>query len=322
MKHKRDYYDVLGVNRAATPEEIKRAYRKLARELHPDINKAEDAETRFNEVNEAYEVLSEPNKRSKFDQFGHAGSRSNNPYADGHRNTGGAQDAHYTWSNIGGRPGPGAGNVGADDMGAIFEEIFGSQPHDSPFANAQRPAPRQRATPRELKHDLTITFMTAVTGGTEQVHLTTGGANTTIDVIIPAGVTDGQKLRMRKAARGADLIVTVSIGKHPHFYRDAARALDLLIDVPISITEAALGATVTVPLLKGSVELTIPPGTASSTRLRIKGHGIKAKSGKAGDLFAVVKIIPPTKPGKKSREHLDALAKLLENPRKGSPWEN
>ena len=320
-QHHRDHYDVLGVKRSATQDDIKRAYRKLARELHPDVSKVPDAEKRFNEVTEAYEVLSDPERRRVYDQFGHAGVAGGDPFARGRASgSGGARQAHYTWSNIGGRPGPG-GNVGAEDVGAIFEEIFGASMHDSPFAAPPRGTPRQRAKPREFTHEVTVTFMTAVNGGTEQVRFSSSGETKTIDVAIPAGVADGQKLRVRQAAGAADMIITVSVGKHPYFYRED-KPLDLLIDVPITIAEAALGASVTVPLLKGSVELTIPPGTSSGTRLRIKGHGIKPKRGDPGDLFAIVKIVPPEALDEKTKSLLEQLAGALKSPRTGAPWKN
>ncbi|MCA9292466.1 MAG: J domain-containing protein [Phycisphaerales bacterium] len=314
---KRDYYDVLGLKRSATPEEIKRAYRKLARELHPDVSKAPDAEKRFNEVNEAYETLSDPEKREKYDQFGHAGG-GRDPFG-GTGSGGGSRRAHYTWSNIGGRPGP--GNIGADDIGAIFEDMFGGSMQDSPFAAPPRSATRQRAKPRDLEHELTVSFMTAVQGGTEQVKLTYDGESKTLDVTIPPGVAEGQKLRVRQAVGGLDMIITVHVGKHPYFYREDGKPLDLLIDVPITVAEAALGANVAVPLLKGSIELTIPPGTSSDKRLRIKDRGIAPKDGKPGHLYVVVKVVPPTKLDKEAESLVRSLAKHLDNPRKGAPWE-
>lgn len=315
---KRDYYDVLGLKRSATAEDVKRAYRKLARELHPDVNKAPDAEKRFNEVNEAYEVLSDAQKRQQYDQFGHAGGERD-PFAGARKGSGGPRRAHYTWSNIGGHPGE--GGIGADDIGAIFEDMFGGSMQDSPFAAPPRGAPRQRSNPRELQHDLTIAFMTAIQGGVEQVKITFDGEARTLDVTIPPGVAQGQKLRVRGAVGGLDMVITVHVGRHPWFYREDGKPLDLLIDVPITIAEAALGATVSVPLLKGSVELTIPPASPSGKRLRIKGHGIQPKSGAPGDLYAVVKVVPPAKLDSDARALLTKLADKLDNPRQGNPWE-
>lgn len=343
MPTKRDYYDILGVARSASEDDIKRAYRKLAREYHPDVNKAESAATKFSEISEAYEVLSDAEKRAKYDQFGHAVS--------GYTGGGGARPGGtYSWSNVGGPGGAGGAGFDPDDIGSIFEEVFGvggRSASGSPFSGA--PGARGRGGARahsrpsrgeDITVDLNITFMTAVKGGTESVRVQRGGVSQTIDIVVPPGIEDGKKLRVRGAghpSRGAattggagDLIATVRIGQHPYFRRDPVKPLDILIDLPLTIVEATLGTTVNVPLLKGSVDLTIPSGCASGQRLRVRGHGIcdttkAAKLGgtpPTGDFYAVVKIVAP-KPEQLTAEDMSLLGEMahrLPNPRSGSPY--
>ena len=182
--------------------------------------------------------------------------------------------------------------------------------------------------------------MTAVRGGTESVRVQRGGSSQTIDITVPPGIEDGKKLRVRGAghpARGGrttgaagDLIATVHIGKHPHFRRDDGKPLDVLIDLPLTIAEATLGTTVNVPLLRGSVDLTVPPGAQSGQRLRVRGHGIRdttkaAKKGgtpPTGDFYAVIKIVTPT-PQELSdadRQAIEQLRDRLPSPRDGAPY--
>lgn len=342
MPTKRDYYEVLGLSRNASEEDIKRAYRKLAREYHPDVNKGEDAAKKFAEISEAYEVLSDSEKRAKYDKFGHAFAGYD---AAGGGYSGARPGGTYTWSNVGGNGG-GVPGFDPDDMGSIFEEVFGvggGRTGGSPFGGATRGGARARSRPmrgEDITTDLNITFMTAVKGGKESVRVQRGGSIQTIDITIPPGIEDGKKLRVRGAghpARGGattgvagDLIVTVHVGNHPYFRRDPNKPLDILIDLPLTIVEATLGTTVNVPLLKGSVDLTVPPGCTSGQRLRIRGHGIcdttkAAKRGKApltGDFYAVIKIVTP-KPDELSpadRKMLEEISARLPHPRSGAPF--
>ncbi len=329
---KRDYYDILGVSRKATPEEIKKSYRKLARELHPDVNKAPDAEKRFSEVQEAYAVLSDPEKRKRYDQFGHAGVGAGfeeAAYGSGGR-AGGPRSGTYTWTNVGGSS---AGGFNAEDIGSIFEEMFGGRPSGgrSPFGGGmgggQRPRARSAQRGQDLQHDLDITFYTAVTGGKESLRLTKrtpgGPEDETLTVTIPPGIADGAKLRLGgKGHPGAggsgDLILTVHVGAHPYFRRDG---LDLLLDVPVNLVEAALGTAVEVPLYpEGSAEIRIPPGSSSGQKLRLRGKGIRNDKGKAGDLYAVVKIIAPRDLSDEDQAALRRLGERLPPVRTGRPW--
>ncbi|MCC6679148.1 MAG: DnaJ domain-containing protein [Phycisphaerales bacterium] len=288
---KRNFYEVLGVEKSASADDIRKAYRKLARQYHPDVNKAKDAATKFNEVQEAYDVLSDEQKRKAYDRLG-------DRYAEGGR----AQPEggpHYTWTNVGG---PGGGDVDFDmeDLGSMFETLFGGQRSGGPFAGQARPrgGARARAAPSEVHHQVEITFHTAAVGGTERLKLSHNGKARTVEVNIPPGVNPGAQLRMRGAGPdGSDLILTIKVGEHPLFRRgdgaESGRGLDLYLDLPLTIAEATLGTKVSVPTLTDAVELTIPPGTASGRKLRLRGRGIKDGEGRHGDLYAVIKIVPP-----------------------------
>ncbi|CAE7155278.1 lcfB [Symbiodinium necroappetens] len=316
MASKRDLYDVLGVSRDASADEIKRAYRKLARELHPDMNKAADASEKFNEVQEAYDTLSDEQKKAQYDRFGHTGV-GGSPFGGG--GPGGPGGGTYTWSNVAG--GGGGGGFSDFDVGSIFEQVFGGQASGfGARATAGRQHARARSRPRkgeDINADLDIGFMDAVKGATPSVRIKRGGQTQTIEVTVPAGIEEGAKLRLRgkghPSASGeqpGDLIFTVKIGKHPLFRRDG---LDVLLDLPLTIAEAALGAEISVPTPHARVELTIPAGSASGQRLRVKGHGIKAKE-RSGDFFAVLKVVAPKELSEGDRAALEAMRERLPNP--------
>lgn len=293
----KDLYSILGVARSASADEIKKAYRALARKLHPDVNKAPNAATEFSKVQEAYDVLSDEKKKRYYDQFGVApGSAASEAGAGPHAGQ------HAGW----GSGGFGGHNVRVDGMdldpeeiGSMFESFFGRGGSDpfarGPFAGSRpgaRASAAQRARTLEpVEHEVLISFMTSATGGKEDVRLVTDDKPRTIEVNIPAGVRDGQQLRVRKGAGDRDVVITVKVGEHPRFRRGDGN--DVLVDLPLNIAEATLGATVPVPTLDGEVELTIPPGTASGAKLRLRGKGITPGSGAAGDLYAVIKIVTP-----------------------------
>lgn len=327
MADKRDYYDILGVSRTASADEIRAAYRKLARQYHPDVNKSADASTKFNEVQEAYDVLADTEKRAHYDRFGHAGP---SPFGAGA--PGGNRRGTYTWTNVGG-PGGSSGR-GADfgdfDVGSIFEEIFGGPggaPGRSggPFGAGAQARARSRPTKgRDIAQELPVDFMTAALGGPQTIRVRRGGSTQTIEVTIPKGARDGTKLRVTGAgspsAGGAppgDLILTVRVQDHPYFRRDG---LDIEIEVPVSIVEATLGATVSVPTLRGRAEVGIPAGSASGKRLRLRGQGVVEQSGTTGDLYALVKIVPPPKVDDEQRRALERLGEGLPKVRSGAPW--
>lgn len=324
MATPRDYYDILGVKRDAGEAEIRKAYRRLARQYHPDMNKSPEAEKKFAEISEAYEVLSDAEKRKSYDRFGRAGVGSG-------RNAGpGPGDFHSAWSGSGG-VGPGGGRV-SPDVESIFEQMFGGRAGGgSPFGGVDfgsRPgSARPSASPQkgqDIHHRLAVTFMTAAQGGQENIRLNTGSGTQSLSVQIPPGIESEGKLRLKGKGQvspsgGAegDLIITVNVGRHPLFRREK---LDLLVDVPITIAEATLGATVRVPLLSGSVDMKIPPGASSGRKLRIKGKGIEDDKGRVGDFYVVVQIVAPESLSEAGREHLNNLAGELKNPRSEGPW--
>lgn len=307
----RDYYDVLGVKRTASQDEIRAAYRKLARELHPDVNKSPDAQERFAEVQSAYDVLGEPDKRAQYDRFGRAGAAQ----AAG---AGGA--AHYAWSNVGGRGGGGGSDFDMDDLGSVFESLFGGGGRAGPRGTrAPRGRARERAKPT-AQAELDISFVTMARGGTERVPVRRSGKATTIEVSIPKAIADGTKLRVSGKGGDPNLILTIRVGKHPLYRREGV--LDLEIDLPLTYAEAALGKEVGVSTLEGEVFITVPAGTKSGKRLRLRGRGLTDPKGSSGDLYAIVQIVPPpaeslTDEDRAALERLDAAGL---GPRTSPPW--
>lgn len=280
----KDYYAVLGVPKTASADDIRKAYRSLARTFHPDVNKAADAATKFNDVQQAYDVLSDDQKRRIYDQ--HGSYDGSNPYANGSARPG-----------AGGMP-----DIDSEDLSEIFNSIFGGAapfgepPHAGHRGRGGRAGPRQGASEAELA----ISFETAVRGGVEPVRLSSNGKGRAVEVKIPAGIEEGAALRVRGERGQGDVLLRVRIGRHPTWRRgefeETGKGLDLYLDLPLTFAEAALGATVPVPTLTGTVELTIPPGSASGRKLRLRGKGISGAEGRQGDLYVVVKIVPPSGP--------------------------
>ncbi|MEX2219640.1 MAG: DnaJ C-terminal domain-containing protein [Phycisphaerales bacterium] len=329
---KRDYYDVLGVAKSASADDIRKAYRKLARQYHPDVNKSADAQKRFTEVQEAYDALSDEQKRRTYDQFGHTQTRAGPPPGGA---AGGA--GHYTWSNVGGPGGFGGGggaggvDVDMEHLGSVFEAFFGGRGAPQGFGAAGRSRARggrgrPRPAPAEeqpaVEHELNITFLTAARGGTERLRLIEDGATRTVEVKIPRGISDGARLRV------GEVLLKVRVGHHPLFRRaefpgQPEQGLDLHLDLPLTIAEAALGATVTVPTLDGMVDLTIPPGTSSGRKLRIRGRGVEDAQGKRGDLYVAARVVVPDG-AKLAPEDAAALRRIAEAgpaPRAGDEWQ-
>ena len=305
---KRDYYDILEVPRGAEADQIKAAYRKLARQYHPDVNKSSDADERFAEVQEAYDVLSDPDRRSAYDRFGHQ--------AAGHGTRQG--EPHYSWSNVAG----GGGGFGRDgfDIGSMFEDLFGGAGVHG-HGGFGRSARTHSAPARggDISQEITIDFMEAVKGCRKSLRINRGGTTQTIDVTVPRGMADGKRLRIRGSgapSRGSgppgDLLLRVRVREHAHFARDG---LDLAIEVPVSIAEATLGATVEIPTLHGSATLTVPAGVNAGRRLRLRGQGITDEKGQTGDLFAIIRIVTTDQLSEKDRDALRDIGTRLPNPR-------
>lgn len=297
----RDYYDVLGLGRGASAEEIKMAYRKLASQLHPDRNPGnKEAEAKYKELSNAYDVLSDAEKKQQYDTFGSTGGPGG--YPGGAGGAGGAGfDPRAAEEMFGNMFGGGGGAAGGFDFGSVFGGGGGGK-----RGGKRRPAP-----PQEQEADLSVPFLTAAQGGT--IGITIGGKS--IDVKIPVGFEEGKKLRVPASATGSvDVILKIKIEAHPWFKRDGN---DLTVEIPVTVPEAVLGAKVDVPTLGGDLlTVKLPAGTGSGSRIRLKGQGISG-----GDLYAVVKVVVPTKPTDEVKTLLEEWAKVeTEQPRINSPW--
>jgi DnaJ-class molecular chaperone len=306
----RDYYEVLGVDRSASDDAIKKAYRKLARENHPDRNPGDkQAEARFKEVQDAYDVLSDKTKRAQYDQFGFAGPQTG----------AGAGPGGFHWG--GGFPGGANVEINPEDAQEIFSRIFdglggagagaegifgrGRSARGGRRTGGRRPAAEPVTT------EVTVPFETAALGGT--VTLQVGPK--TIDVHIPPGFPEGKTMRVAgQAPGGGDLLLKVAIAKHPHFRREGT---DLILTLPLSVAEAILGARVDVPTLMGEkLTMKIPAGTSSGARLRLRGKGIAE-----GDMYVEIKILVPANIDERSRELIEEFARHNpQSPRTGAPW--
>ncbi len=371
---KRDYYEVLGVSRNASQDEIKRAYRRLARKYHPDVNPGDkQAEERFKEIQEAYEVLSDPEKRAQYDRFGHAGFGAGAAGAGAGTGGFGGERVYTWWTGSG------------EDFTSFFEDsdlsdLFGR------FTGATTRTRAARG--HDLRTTITIPFVTAVKGGSVDLRIrrpskcktcggsgaapgttwvrcpscggsgrirgmfglgvscsscggegkvpgtpcgTCGGSGVvdtpeTISVRIPPGIEDGTELRVRgKGAAGpgggapGDLYVRVQVASHPYFRREGR---NVILRLPLSISEAALGTKVDVPTVDGMVTLNVPPGTSSHQRLRLRGKGVPdPKSGERGDQLVEVQIVVPKNITGRARELFEELNRELHyNPREAVRW--
>jgi len=335
----RDHYEVLGVSRTASAEEIKRAYRKLAKQYHPDRNPGDKAaQTRFKEVQAAYEVLNNPKKRRAYDQFGHAGAGPGvGDQAWRTWRSGPAGQHVYTWQ-AGGGPDIPVENL--DDLFDLFARGAGGEFHGQPrsgifeafFSGSRRrnrrpttgPAAEPAAGPAS-EHPVSLTFEQAIQGTTLDLRLTGSGGTEATRVKIPPGVADGQRIRLRSKGPPAragglrsDVYIVCNIQPHRYFKR---LGNDIYLDLPLALAEAALGTKVEIPTLAGKTVLTIPPGTPSGTKLRLKGKGVKPPGNRPqGDQYAVVRIVPPRAPTPRQRELLEQLGALEVSPREGLGW--
>ncbi len=292
----RSLYDILGVARTASASDIKKAYRKLARETHPDRNDAPDAESRFKEVGRAYEVLSDPDKRKLYDEFGEISLQSGFDPA--------AARAYASGGRSGMPRGGFSGNAAGFDVEDLLGSLFGGQGGFSGggFGGAQG----FQAGPRPTRAELEIDFRTAITGGERQL---TFGDGRTLNVRIPAGVKDGGRLRLRgRAPGGGDLLLTLSVRPDPTFHREGD---DLYRSLEVTVGEALLGTSIEVPTLGRPVRLTIPAGSQNGQRLRLKGKGVARKGRPPGDLYVTLDVrLPDIGAGSlddRTRQALDVL---------------
>ena len=315
-----DYYEILGVKRNASEDEIKRAYRKLARKYHPDVNKDKGAEEKFKQINEAHEVLKDPEKRKLYDQLGpewQAGQEFKPPP--------GWENVHFEFGT-----GPGAE---AFDFGGgfsdFFEMLFGGRMGGGDRASARQGSWVMRGQDHEAK--IEIDLESAYHGTTRTLTLqgheidAQGQVRPTvknIQVKIPAGVTDGTRIRLAgKGGEGmgdgppGDLYLRMHIEPHPRFTIDGH---NLQVEIPLAPWEAALGATVQVETMDGTVKLKVPPASQSGQKLRLRGKGLPRKGGERGDLIAQLKIVVPKNLTTREKELFAEMAKVSRfSPRKG-----
>jgi len=308
----KDPYEILGVPRTATQEEIKKAYRRLAKLYHPDRNPNDKtAEQRFKEVHAAYEVLGDPQRRAQYDRFGAGG-----PAPDVRTWTTGAgvsfEDIGFDFSSLG-------------DLTSIFEQFFSR-------ASGRRTGARrgfQRASQErgpDIEYTLDLTFEESLRGTVRELVLSSpdfGQPSETIRVRIPPGVSEGQRIRVRgKGAIGpggrGDLMIRCRVRPHPYFRREGN---DILLDLPLTFGEAALGTSVEIPTPDGPTLVKVPAGTSAGTKLRLRGRGVRDAQGQTGDLYAVVRIVVPKTVSTRARELIRELeTELSQRPREEIGW--
>ena len=312
----RDYYEALGVSRTASTEEIQRAYRKLARQHHPDVNRDPGAEERFKEVSEAYSVLSDPDTRKRYDRFGPDFRQVPEGYEDyvGTGRTGGRRPAGGSpsgggrvWVDADREGGFGTSGINIDDL---FSDLFGSRGTSGPMPGADQEA------------ELELSVEDAYRGGTRRITLSGAGEPVSFEVTIPAGVTGGQRIRIAgqggQGARGGpagDLYLVLRIAPHSRYRVDGR---DISVDLPLAPWEGALGTTVSVATPSGEAKVRVPAGSSTGRRLRLRGEGMPNPGGTPGDLYAEVKIMLARQLTRRERELFEALRRdSTFDPRRG-----
>lgn len=281
MASVKDYYELLGVSKSATPDELKRAYRKMALQYHPDRNKTPEAEAKFKEINQAYEVLSDPQKKQMYDQVGHAafesGARGGGPFGGGFGGPFGGSQGPFTYTYSSGGDSGGFDFGGFSDPFEIFEQFFGG---GSPFGR------------RKPAYSLSISFMDSIRGATKKVNID----GKTREIKIPAGVRDGSRIQFDT------FDVIISVGTDAKFRREG---YDIVTQEEISMVQAALGDVVEVATVDGIVKLKIPEGTQPNALIRIRGKGVPHLRGNGrGDQYVQIKITIPTRLSSKQKQIL------------------
>jgi curved DNA-binding protein len=309
----RDYYETLGVSKTAAEDEIRSAFRKLARKYHPDVAKDKKAaEEKFKEINEAYEVLSDPEKRKKYDQLG---ADWNQPGGFQPPPQWGAQPGGGRFHQWGGDDGGVEFEFGGTGFSDFFEAFFGGGRGRSAFGGfGGRAATSERGA--DVEADIMVTLEEALNGSTRAVSLRRAGSNKVeqYQVKIPRGVHEGQRIRLagqgEAGARGGksgDLFLRVRLARHPDFRVEGS---DLIHEEKIAPWQAALGTEVKVPTLEGHVRLKVPAGTQGGQRFRLRERGLPGVSGKRGDLYVELQVNVPKKLSQRERELWSELARL------------
>jgi curved DNA-binding protein len=328
----KDYYKTLGVAKTATEKELKQAYRKLARKHHPDVNPGDKgAEGKFKEINEAYEVVGDPEKRRKYDELGanwrmyEQAQQQGQPFPGGGQPFGGFGGEGGAWTINPGGPG-GHRTMSEDEM----RDLFGTEDPFSDFfktffsggggpggeGRTRGRAPRSQKG-RDLEHEVELTLEEAYHGAMRRISITLGGQARSIDVRIPAGVKDGSRVRAAGegetgsgGAASGDLFLRVRIKPHPVFER---KGDDLYSKVPVPVTTAVLGGEAQVPTITGSVRLKVPETTQPGQLFRLKGHGMPTvgKPDEKGDLYATIDIQLPRSLTKDQRQTWEQVKKLF-----------
>lgn len=309
----KNYYTILGVERSASQEDLQRAYRKLARKYHPDVNKEPGAEERFKELGEAYAVLKDEKKRALYDQYGDSWKA----VSEGQAPQNGAERIHVDFKGAGFDPGQ------FEDLGSLFDSIFGVD--FSGTGQGRRRTTYRREWPtagEDHEATLALSLEEAIAGGERTIHLTdpTTGIKRSFTVRIPPGVRDGQRIRLAgqgsKGASGGpdgDLYLRVQLRPHPVFKLDGG---DLHTKLPVSPWEAALGAEVEAPTLEGTVRVKVPAGSSSDRKIRLRGKGYHLPNKNRGDLYIELSIVVPARLNTEEKKLLTKLAEVSRfNPR-------
>ena len=308
----RDYYETLGVSKTASEDEIRSAFRKLARKYHPDVAKdKKTAEEKFKQINEAYEVLSDPEKRRKYDQLGENWNQPGGFQPP--PQWGGGQPGGFRWG--GGEDGGVEFEFGGTGFSDFFEAFFGGGRGRSAFSGfGQRGVTAERGN--DVEADIMVTLEEALHGSTRQVSLRRAGSKKTetYQVKIPRGVREGQRIRLagqgeagERGGKSGDLFLRVRLARHPDF---SAEGSDLVHEMKIAPWQAVLGDKLIVPTLEGNARLKLPPGTQVGQRFRLRERGLAGVSGQRGDLYVVVQIALPKKLTEREREIWEQLARL------------
>jgi len=278
MEYK-DYYKTLNLEKTADKDQIRKSYRSLRKKYHPDISKEVNAEAKFKDVQEAYEVLSDPAKRREYDSMGSGGFRGGDSF---------------------GRPSGYGGSTGGFDNNSGFSDFF-----DTFFGRGSFDGSQSRRKPKAQTATISLDLEDVFSGASKRIRIQGGDS---VQVKIPKGIEEGKKIRLAgKASNGGDLLLQIQINKHPKFRLEGK---DVYVDLPLAPWESTLGTSVTVPTLGGSIKLTIPEGAKSGSKMRLKGKGLPSAS--AGDQYVVIKVVTPPAKTEEQRALYKKMQDLFE----------